>query len=56
MLSQESIGVLEQVWETAWGLPGFITRKDGMISPKKDGMILTIEDLCELNKFVICEV
>jgi hypothetical protein len=32
MLRQESIGALEHVWETAWGLPGFVR-------PKKDGTI-----------------
>ena len=32
MLHQESIGILEQVWETVWGLPS-------LVRPKKDGMI-----------------
>jgi hypothetical protein len=49
MLRQESIGVLERVWETVWGLPGFVR-------PKKDGTIRTIEDLRELNKCVVREV
>jgi hypothetical protein len=49
MLRQESIGILKRVWETAWGLPGFVR-------PKKDGTIWTIEDLRKLDKCVIRKV
>jgi hypothetical protein len=44
MLRLKSIGILEQVWETAWGLPGFVC-------PKKDGTVGTIKDLRKLNKY-----
>jgi hypothetical protein len=49
MECQESIGVLKRWWETKWGMPG-------IVRPKKDGTICTIEDLRELNKCVIQKV
>jgi hypothetical protein len=49
ILCQEYIGILEQVWETAWGLPGFVC-------PKKDGTIRTIKDLSKLSQCVIHKV
>ena len=42
---QVSIGVLERVYESVWGMPM-------LCIPKKDGAIRTVDDLRELNKCV----
>ena len=40
-----SIGVISKQGASEWGLPTFIT-------PKKDGRVRWVSDLCELNKVV----
>ena len=44
---QCDIGVLQQVYESEWGMPM-------LVIPKKDGAIRTCADVRELNKHTVC--